>query len=278
MAHLLRYGASDLTSLIRGNTQHNYAHKHAFHIYDTNSVYSMVPKNGCTSLRVSIALQNGAIADESQWAWIHNNNDTFRPSLRELALARYRFTILRCPYSRLVSCFLDKILKRTQDAWQFHAATGMAVGLERLTFRRFCTELMKPQIRTVNLHWRPQIDFLVYDDYDDVFCFESFDEIIPALKKRAGLTVVDARPLARHDSSHYKVLPLAKPFADTELWQVEQLQMSGMRPDPRSFFDDELKAMIAAAYADDFRLYLEHFPGQSLFEPPARPSLATVTG
>ena len=87
MAHLLRHGASVNTSLLRANPKHNFAHIHAIQIFDSNAIYSMIPKNGCTTMRVSIALANGAIADASQWEWVHLNNDSFRPSLKELALA-----------------------------------------------------------------------------------------------------------------------------------------------------------------------------------------------
>jgi Sulfotransferase family len=268
MAHLLRYSGVVHGSITRANPQHNFAHTHAVHIYDNDAVYTMIPKNGCTSLRVSIAIKNGMIQNESQWGWIHNNNDSFRPSLRELATAKYRFTILRCPYSRLVSCFLDKILKRTPDAWQFHAMAGGGFSLEKLTFRSFCKELAKPQVRMANIHWRPQIDFLVYADYDDVFCFEDFGVIAPRLEQKIGLKLVDARSIAKHDSSHYKTLPVEKSFADTELWQIESIMMSGLRPDARSLFDSELKNLVAATYAQDFKLYRQHFADHGLFDRP----------
>ena len=102
MAHLLRYGAAVHGSITRSNSQHMFSHTYALLIYDSNAIYSMIPKNGCTTMRLSIALANGAIADRSEWDWIHLNNDSFNPSFKELALASYRFTVLRCPYGRLV--------------------------------------------------------------------------------------------------------------------------------------------------------------------------------
>ena len=234
-------------------------------IYDSSAIYSMIPKNGCTTMRLSIALKNGAIADQSQWNWVHHNNDSFRPTMRELALASYRFTILRCPYGRLVSCFLDKIVKRTPEAWQFQAAAAGVPDPGRLTFRKFCTEIVRPPIKTLNIHWRPQVDFLVYDGYDDIYCFENFRDIPARLTARTGMTVVDARPFAKHDSSQLKPLPGDASFADTEVWQIESILMGGHCPAPQHFFDSELKDMIAKAYAADFSLYRQNFPGWGLF-------------
>lgn len=265
MAHLLRYGAAAMGSIVRANPQHNFAHTHAVQIYDSNAIYSMIPKNGCTTLRLSIALANGAIAEPAQWSWVHLNNDTFRPSLRELALASYRFTVLRCPLGRLLSCFLDKFVKRTPEAWQFQAAASGVPELGKLTFRKFCTEVARPPVKTLNIHWRPQVEFLVYASYDDIFCFEAFGEIPPRLKERTGMAVVDARPLAKHDSSQLEELPGESSFADMEVWQIESILMRGQCPAPERFFDSEMRDAIEKAYAADFRLYRQNFPGRGLF-------------
>ena len=264
MAHLLRYGAAVHTSLIRANPQHSFAHTFAIHLYDSNAIYSMIPKNGCTTMRVSIARANGIISDAADWEWIHLNNDSFRPSLRDLATANYRFTILRCPYGRLVSCFLDKFVKRTPDSAQFITATKNSIDLETLTFRRFCEEIAKPSILRSNMHWRPQVDFLVYATYDDYFCFEAFSSIQPLLNSRIGLKLIDARPLAKHDLSHYKMVHATHSFADTPLAQVEAMLLNGFYPKPESFYDDELYKLIGNTYKSDFELYRWKCPGMGI--------------
>jgi Sulfotransferase family len=264
MAHLLRYGASVHTSLLRANPDHNFAHTFAMLIYDSNAVYSMIPKNGCTTMRVSIARANGILADLKDWEWIHRNNDTFRPTLKELALASFRYTVLRCPYSRIVSCFLDKIVKRTPDATQFVTATKEDVDLDKLTFRRFCDEMTKPAVLRANMHWRPQVDFLVYADYDAYYCFEDFARIPAQIKSAIGFNIIDARPLAKHDSSHYKIVRATQSFADTPLPQIEAMLLNGFYPQAESFYDESLFATVAGVYKDDFALYRKHFPGMGM--------------
>lgn len=278
MAHELRYGTAVHSSIIRANPQHNFAHTHAMLIYDSNAIYSMIPKNGCTTMRVSIAKANGIISGNSNWEWIHQNNDSFRPSFKDLALASYRFTVLRCPYSRLVSCFLDKIVKRTPDAVQFLKAAKTGVELEFLTFRRFCDEIARPAVRASNIHWRSQVDFLVYSDYDDYFCFENFSKIAAQLNARIGFAMIDARPMARHDSSHYTITHGATSYADAPITHLEAMMLNGFYPSPDCFYDDTLRALVAQAYEADFALYRREFPGMGLFEDKAKagPCVAAV--
>ncbi len=262
----LRYAGSPGATALAANAQHELAHSHAMSIYGANAVYSMIPKNACSSLRLSIALANGAIDSVESWRWIHANNATFRPDLRDLATAGFTFTVLRCPFARLVSCFLDKIVSRTADAWQFHALTGDDRPLPRTTFRRFCLAMAEPRIKHGNIHWRPQVDFLVYKSYDRLYCVEDFAAAGRDLEDRIGLRLVDSRPLVRHDSSHYRILPPDKSYADAELWQLEAVMMKGFRPHPVSFYDEGLRSLVIEAYREDHRLFHQLFEGRGLFD------------
>lgn len=262
---VLRYAASALSLPLARNPQHGLAHDHAVSIFGGDAVYSMIPKNACSTLRLSIALHNGVIGDARDWHWIHQNNATFRPELRQLMGATYTFAVLRCPYARLVSCFLDKFVSRSPEAWAYRAMLDDEPNLARLSFRAFCAALASPRVKHGNIHWRPQVDFLVYRDYDDLFCVEDMGALEAALLSRLELALVDARPLVRHDASHYQMLPPSKSFADTEVWQIEGIMMSGLRPHPQSFYDDDLRALVEAAYVEDFRLYRMAFAGRGLF-------------
>tara|TARA_R110002020_G_scaffold387781_1_gene598525 strand:- start:614 stop:814 length:201 start_codon:yes stop_codon:yes gene_type:complete len=37
--------------------------------------------------------------------WVHQNNQTFKPTLKEAATAHYKFVVLRCSLRRLASVF-----------------------------------------------------------------------------------------------------------------------------------------------------------------------------
>ncbi len=265
-ARTFRYSSVVNTSLLRANPQHNFAQGSAMSIYPSRAVYTMIPKNACSTLRLSIAIANGAIEDESQWHWIHHNNDSFRPSLAELATASYTFVVLRCPYARLASCFLDKFVGRTPEAWNFHQLAKEAVDPAQLTFRQFCKAVCQPPLLTGNIHWRPQTDFLVYKSYDDYFCVELFDAAKAKIESRIGLKIADARPLTRHGSGLHEELPVSEPHCDTEVWKIEARMHAGSRPHPASLYDAELRALVARAYDKDLALFRGHFPGLGLFD------------
>ena len=102
-------------SNLQGNQEHNFAIKHTSIHYQSNSVCTWIPKNGCSNLRYSIAKQNGAITNLEEIAWIHSNNDCFNASTKEALQANYAFIILRNPFKRLLSFFLDKLCHSQQD-------------------------------------------------------------------------------------------------------------------------------------------------------------------
>lgn len=249
---LLRHTRHNLETLA-DNTAHQFAANHALSIYRSDAIYSFIPKNACSTMRYTIALANGAIADAADFNWIHANNLTFRASLGELAKARYTFVILRDPFLRLGSCFLDKMVDQTPIAWHFQALTHYRHAPPALTFRQFVCGI-KDQLAE-NEHWRPQVDFLVYEDYDDFFCLEEFAKAVAGLRRRIGLEVCDARQLTRHGTDQFAALPGDECFADTPAHRIAELKRRGRIPRIAQLYDAALSATAARLYAADFSLY-----------------------
>jgi hypothetical protein len=248
---------------LSNNKAHQVASLHALSIYAADAVYSFIPKNACSTMRYSIAIANGAISGPLDFNWIHANNPTFRASLAELARARYTFTILRDPYSRIYSCYLDKMVDQTAVAWQYHALTNYQTPPSMLTFREFVTHL-KSQLRR-NEHWRPQLDFLVYQDYDDFFCVEEFSETIKILGQRIGFDVHDARKLTKHGTDQFDPIGNDQPFADVPAHEIAALKRAGRIPSALQFYDAPLIAEIRQLYSADIALYAEMIKRPLLF-------------
>ena len=97
------------------NVQHKFAAQHALNIYKSQSIYTFIPKCACSTMRLSLALANGLISDVKNYNWIHSNNSTFCANLSELVKAKFTFVILRNPFLRLASTYLDKIVNSTFD-------------------------------------------------------------------------------------------------------------------------------------------------------------------
>ena len=262
MPRLLRYSRQSYDSL-KANRRHQFAQRHALNIYATDAVYSFIPKNACSTMRTSLAIANGCIRDVSDFNWIHQNNDTFTASLSDLAKARYTFTLLRCPFSRLLSVYLDKFLNRNPVAWRYIDLHKRSIDFEDITFEFFVRSMCRKHIRNGDIHWAPQISFLVYENYDDYFAFEEFPRLVKALHSKIGLDVVDARPLTKHGRGGYRRLARNAPFrrSPTELFEAKQ---AGFLPTIRSMYSDELVDCVSRAYKSDLALYRKKLGPENL--------------
>lgn len=256
MKRELRLASKTNANLMRANRGHRFAAGHALRIYGANAIYSFIPKNGCTSLRYALAIANGCLRPGDDPHWVDDNNSTFVAALPDLILADYTFVVLRCPFRRLASAFLDKMTEDTKRRDTFLKASGLT--LETLTFRAFVASLDKPVMRRLDHHWAPQIDFLVYREYDDVFCLEQFDEMAARLKQRIGLEVPDTRSLVRHGLDQFERIEGA--FADTAVPEIEALRAAGRSPDAASLYDADLIGQVETSYAKDFVIHRRWCP------------------
>ncbi|MEZ5501510.1 MAG: sulfotransferase family 2 domain-containing protein [Halioglobus sp.] len=263
MPRLLRYSGKSYGNLA-ANRQHSFAQQHALNIYPSDAIYSFIPKNACSTMRTSLAIANGCIRDSSDFNWIHQNNDTFAANLAELAKANYTFTILRCPFSRLLSVYLDKFLNRNPVAWKYIDLHNRTIEFEDITFEFFVKSMSRENIRHGDMHWMPQTSFLVYEEYDDYFAFEDFPRLAQELKEKIDLELVDARPLTRHGSDGYRRLARRTPFRLSP-FELSGFKQKGFMPTIRSMYNDELVASVARAYKADITLYKRKIGAENLF-------------
>jgi len=254
-----KYAASSHQSLLRDNSKHIFAMNNALQIYSARAIYSLIPKNACSSLRLSLAMANGCLRDPKDFGWIHQNTDTFRTNLASALTAEYTFIVLRCPYARLASVYLDKIVGHLPVANQFYDITNKRCEVSEMSFDFFIRNLRFKHIREVDSHWRPQVDFLLYEEYDDYFCLEDFANVPEILQKKIQLKVIDARQLTQHGIDNVTMLGEPGEYAQSSAIQIMRLRQAGQCPSPLSLYTDELADMVRTNYADDIALY------QSLF-------------
>lgn len=238
------------------NNPHQFALGHAMMLYKSNAVYTFIPKNGCSTMRLSVATHNGVIEGINDGHWIHSNNKTFKPSLGEAIKADYKFVILRCPFRRLASVFLDKFVSKERAAWNYHILRKRAFDLDDFTFSDFIHSLKSPSILGSDFHWKPQHFFLLYDDYSDYFALEKFSEATRVLKQRVGLDVLDARPLTSHGTDKYQFLS-NQDFSEVAAFDIAVLKRAGQCPEHSALYTEELISLVRKLYAKDFSLYSE---------------------
>lgn len=250
---LLRHTQGSMVPLAK-NAEYRFASKQALVHYRSGAVFTFIPKNACTSLRVSLALANGAIASTEDWTWVHDNNDTFSATLPDLARAPVTAVILRCPFQRLASAFLDKIVDRSRELWVLHRKSRDVIDPDSFTFRAFVDWIGKPGFFRADIHWRPQSDFLVYDRYDHVFGMHQIDTFAGVFEHTTGQPFIDARSFSGHTTSAYDPLDGSN-HADTPLVDLLSAKARGHMPRAHSLFDSDIAARVARLYAADLTLY-----------------------
>lgn len=252
---MLKHSNTTINNL-KQNPSHNFAMSHSMMLYRKNALYSFIPKNGCSTLRLSTAIENGCISGVEQGHWIHDNNQTFNATLAEVIKIDYSFVVLRCPFKRLASVFLDKFVAKEPDAWQYRNKLERKVELDELTFREFVYSLKETAIFKSNIHWRPQNDFLIYNQYNDYFALENFSHAIKTLKEKIEFDVVDARSLTNHGTDSYLELN-QQCYADMATFNIAILKRNGECPSHTAMYDEELYDIVSKVYQQDIELYTE---------------------
>lgn len=262
MTGLLRYARHEMVRLDL-NKAHGFAANHALVHYASGAVYSFIPKNGCSTMRYSLALANHCIDGPEHWTWIHPNNITFAATFPELVRAPYSFVILRCPHARLASVFLDKIVDKTPELWQLYRLSWDGFDPDALTFRDFVQRIADKDTLKSNVHWRPQVDFLVYETYTQVFALENFGAAIKTLKDDIDFTVEDARALTGHGTDAVRLLETGD-FADTPVAELAAMKRGGTLPAHARLYDNDLAHQVAGVYARDMAFYTDHLDVKQL--------------
>jgi hypothetical protein len=251
---------------LANNGAHNFALRQTMMIFGENACCTWIPKNACSTLRFSVARANGCVADLSDINWIHNNNLTFSASTETAFRASYTFTILRCPYARLYSVFMDKLVNFNLPAWQFYTSGQRKVHPHDLTFKRFLKALAHRPPASFDIHWKPQTDFLLFTEYDDVFSLGDFSGLVRVVKQKIGLEITDTRSVIGHDVTRRTVQSeLQDPFNIPALDLLNRGK-AGFRPDPKAMFDPEMVSIFKEIYSNDLAYYRDRFGNSALMD------------
>mgnify|MGYP006185998995 FL=1 len=235
---------------VNQNKMYAFSSSHTLSIYPIDAVYTFIPKNACSSLRYSIAVANGFIGGVEDAKWIHKNNQTFVSTQREVCIANYTFVVLRCPFTRIASSFLNILVDKT---FNIKDAEGNHVDIN---FHDFLMTIKSQQRGEMDQHWRNQSDFLHYERYDEYFSLESFPNAIKSLGNH-GLKVYDTRTKLKHDLSTLERID--GDFSKLKTDELKNMKDEGCLPNYKSMFGDKEIELINEMYKDDINLYKSHF-------------------
>lgn len=229
---------------LKVNQDHIFALKFTSLHYNSNTVCTWIPKNACSNLRYSIAKENGAIGSLEEIEWIHQNNETFCASNKEILLANYSFIILRNPFKRLLSFFCDKLCHEgTNSDLSYESAKKLFGSGSETSFIDFINFIWQnPESIYKDIHTRPQVDYLVYRDYDDYFSLENYAKAKEKILIKTGIGLVDVRESNSifttkncNKSSEFTYLVKSK--------EVEELLLQRKKPIPENMYSDEMSTL-----------------------------------
>jgi dermatan 4-sulfotransferase 1 len=193
--------------------------------------YIQIPKVASRSIRVAVTahLSGSAACADFDGDLVTEFEDRFAKHLKQeeihrLAQKNFIFAFVRNPYERVYSCYKNKIEDvRTKGGKNIFEKHGMSSDL---SFEEFVRTIATMPDHKSDRHFRSQAWFLTWQGElltSFVGKLENIDEDWQVLQKKFGMD-----PPPRINVSNSKVLP----------------EMS-----------DEIKDLIRARYADDFRLF-----------------------
>jgi hypothetical protein len=238
------------------NNAFNFARAYALRLFRQNAIYTFIPKNACSTMRLTLAIENGCIRDDAEHRWIHANNTTFRAQLPDLMTSDYTFVILRDPFKRIVSCFLDKVMRK--DPPVEHMTKFLAdrnIPIDEISFTEFLEFLATDGMLTADEHWHPQAGFLIYEDYDEYFSLENFPHAVSVLESRLGIRVADSRSLIPHGRDYLKEIDVGSDLSRTPMSEFRRMRAEGLTPALRNLFSDECVELVRRLYKSDIDEY-----------------------
>ena len=244
------------------NKEHNFAKKFTLYNFSNSSLCTFIPKNACTSLRFSFALSNGFVRGIEDINWIHSNNDSQKVSEKELINCSYTFVVLRSPFTRLSSYFLDKIVGNSQDVAKEDESYKKTIldsnfDPENLTFEKFVNIMWEnPKLIYKDIHTIPQIEFLLFNDYDKWVALENLSKELNEVEENSGIKFFDTRKSV-NNTTYRGEINNTKYFGDINIKSLRDLKSKKIFPSHQMLYSPETAYKCLHLYISDIFLYIE---------------------
>lgn len=197
---------------------------------DRELIYIELPKVACTSIKATIGQDYGItmtedkhLGDSPLW---HKEIGKLPPHLKGF----FKFSFVRDPFSRLVSCYMEKVVNKRQTGEAFRASAFQTLPTS-INFEEFVRRTTKIPDRWANHHFKSQYSILFQRGQpllDWVGRFESLQDDWERLASRFDLN--------RELESHL-------------------VTRGSLYEDHRSFYTKELAELVYKRYRRDFEAF-----------------------
>ena len=250
---------------INNNDSHSIAKEKCLLHFASNSICTWIPKNGCSNLRFSIALANGFIDSKNDIGWIHNLHAPLIPTNKEILAADFSFVVLRNPFKRLLSFFLDKLCHTSLDPKDTSYQTAQQTFQidDNTSFMDFVDLIYSiPDLISLDQHTKTQCDYLIYNHYKKYYQFEKYDIFCKSILSEIGLNIIDTRNINTIYTT--KCLKFSQDFkANMPIRKIRSLMEQGLKPVPDEIYTNDMVRKVGTIYFADIILYHNLFKGDS---------------
>ena len=253
-------------------------------------IYCPIPKNACSIFKIMMVEHS---EDRERYLNSQINIHRYASALKNTAVVLdnldylkrpdyFKFTILRNPFNRLVSAYLDKIVKREipevfaqELIHKVQQSINKNYDLEKsISFQEFIQYVANTEDYYLNPHWKSQSSFLGrgWIKFDYLGQFEQLDKVIANLENKFGFQISTnvSRSLTRTDHvTEYITDILPDKYYAKYPQELRNYKLKhGGFPDAASFWNSELIELVKIRFAQDIELYNSQFTSQKSKVPP----------
>ena len=211
--------------------------------------YTYIPKNGCSSFKLSLGVAEG---------WLDDGDDPHSIGLAHRLQGKIRtrrpavrFVVLRDPASRVASAYLDRFSKESDHTTAALVRQRLVPNqryLDSLSFDEFVALVAHQEPKAMDPHWRPQTDFL-RGRYTHMIDFRNIEKGFDLLRARH----IPIRTYRPHTTSEYR--PLDAPAGQIPAVELRRLRSEkGIVPTAQELISEPTGALLRRIYATDYTL------------------------
>ncbi|MCU0524004.1 MAG: sulfotransferase family 2 domain-containing protein [Elainella sp. Prado103] len=239
-------------------------------------IFCPIPKNACTLFKLMIVEHSDSQkhfqeSGENIHSYVARENTGFGLDQLEYLQdqAFFKFVILRNPFERLVSAYLDKFVKPlelesfaqtvVQDVCQ---RSDQPLDFHRsITFSQFVDYLTHTENVWMNEHWRPQYTFFDNNliNFDLIGQFEQLEQTLKILEAKFNIQIT-RDPSQYHNKPEYQTFyqHFDHSLECHEMYPSQLRQFNGL-PSAANLYTPRLKEQVSQRYEKDIALYQYHF-------------------
>ena len=223
-----------------------------------NLIYFPLPKSACTLFATFLALNsNTARVFDSQKQGVHQFRYQERElQLRDMALTKgdryFTFTVIRDPHSRLVSAYVDKLVKPVKAGKPWATDRKCADH----SFESMVEALCTMHDARIEKHFRPQAAFIRNIPMDHIGLFDDLGPTLRLIYDRYGIDIekdvassVRVPKRTNYSQSCYSPSDYVGDLTALEIASLDRV------PAMESFYNDRLRNLVSKRYHEDLDIY-----------------------